>query len=80
MLTHPRETITWIDADDRLPLAGEKTVLLFVPGHTEPVWPGFYDDEEGEWRFCNGAGLDHPVIAWAEMPVGPTQNESKEDE
>lgn len=74
MLTHPRETITWIDAEDRLPDA-DITVLLFAPGHTEPVWTGYYDDDEGEWRFCNGAGLNHPVVAWAEMPVGPQPNQ-----
>jgi hypothetical protein len=77
MLTHPKEILTWIDVDDKYPDT-EITVLLFVPGHSEPVWPGYYD-EGGEWRFCNGAVIDFDVVAWAEMPVGPQPNQNREE-
>lgn len=46
----------------------EITVMLFVPGSDEEVWPGYWDGEE--WYWVGHAPVEDEVIAWAHMPRG----------
>lgn len=62
------ETITWIDAAQRLP-DGDTTVWISIAGGTEPTWLGWHAD--GVWHDATtGAPIDGQVVSWAEPPEG----------
>ena len=68
----PVERIEWIKVGmgNRLPDA-DATVLIYAPTASEPIWLGYYCDEDG-WHT-----IDHDVFGlgqvthWAPMPRGP---------
>lgn len=64
--------IDWIDVTQAMPDA-DQTVLLYAPGASEPVWPGYYDEENPSgplWRYADT--IEAPgVTHWAPMPAGP---------
>lgn len=62
------ETITWHDATRELP-DDDTTVLVQSPLGSEPVWPGFHD--ENGWHHVECAITTITVTAWADMPTGP---------
>lgn len=62
------ESIQWFPASNR-PDA-DMIVLVHCPGQTEPIWLGYWDDNDATWRTCDGMWLD--VSHWAELPSGPT--------
>ncbi len=59
------ETIIWKPVKEK-PDA-EITVLLYAPNASEPVWPGYYDDQ---WRWADGTPA-RGVTHWADFPGGP---------
>lgn len=61
------ETITWRAECDR-PDAN-MVVLVHCPTETDPVWLGYWDDNDATWRTCDGMLLE--VSHWAEVPAGP---------
>ena len=66
------ETINWIATINELPDEGV-TVLLFMEGEGEPVWPGYFDEATAHgyiWRSADGSEVEN-VTHWAEMPAGP---------
>lgn len=63
------ETITWHLTSERLP-DSETTVLMSMPGGSEPVWLGWYDG--AVWFAVDGGALaEGAVNAWAHVPGGP---------
>lgn len=68
------ELVRWVSTADDLPDAGV-TVLLFSADSSEPVWPGFFDEEAAwgyVWRTASGNEIEW-VTHWAEMPGGPVE-------
>jgi|JI8StandDraft_2_1071088.scaffolds.fasta_scaffold175681_2 hypothetical protein len=66
------ESIQWVSTADELPDEGV-TLLLFCPEASEPVWPGFLDEETADgcvFRTASGS-IFEGVTHWAEMPAGP---------
>lgn len=62
----------WIDVTDRLP-DDDITVLVHAPEASEPVWPAFYDAEQGGWVWIDGSYVAVEVKAWMEFPAPPTK-------
>ena len=65
------ELIYWLDASKEKPDAG-MTVLVQLLDSNDPVWVGFWDDEDNQWKDINNVGLQG-VTRWAEMPKGPDE-------
>lgn len=62
------EVIHWRDAKTDPP-DDETTVLIQMPGASEPVWMGYRED--GRWYVIDGwEPSDYPVTRWAELPMG----------
>jgi hypothetical protein len=60
------ETLEWHEiSNDDFPDA-DLTVLVRLRGNEEPVWLGYWDDEE--WRDIDGQAVD--VVRWAQLPTG----------
>ena len=76
MLSKPDETIHWIDVDDEIP-DDSMMVLVFIPEDNDPIWLGYFDSQDG-WCGVAGMPFDVPIVAWAELPIGPGQNEASE--
>ena len=61
----------WIACADRLP-DDDLTVLVFLPGASEPVWLGFYSNEY--WYHFDSDLLESEKMAvthWMPLPQGP---------
>jgi hypothetical protein len=65
------ELIYWLDANKEKPDAA-MTVLVRSSDSGDPVWMGFWDDDDGEWRDINNVRLEG-VTRWAELPRGPEE-------
>jgi hypothetical protein len=65
------ELIYWIDADKQKPDAA-LTVLVSSPESSDPVWMGYWDDDDNEWKDINNVRLEG-VTRWAELPRGPEE-------
>lgn len=64
------ETVRWRDAGREKP-DSDLTVLLHAPDANDPVWPGYWDDNEKAWIWAEGAPVgDQMVKAWADLPKG----------
>jgi hypothetical protein len=48
------------------------TVLVRSSDSGDPVWMGFWDDDDGEWKDINNVRLEG-VTRWAELPRGPEE-------
>lgn len=61
------DVICWLPVTQHLPDA-DRTVMIYAPEASEPVWLGYYDGEQ--WVAVDGM----PVIPthWCEMPKGPS--------
>jgi hypothetical protein len=57
----------WIHVDEQLPPA-DTAVFLHVPDHPDPVWVGFWDEEEG-WLYDCGAECSPEH--WMPLPEPP---------
>lgn len=65
-----QETISWISVAEQLPDA-DTTVLVCAPRSSEPIWLGYYDEEDSSWHSVDVIEYDEgDVIAWARMPSG----------
>ena len=53
----------WITDD--LPFSFEP-VLIRRADETYPVWPGFYDADDG-WRNADGSPVKVPVLGWMDL-------------
>lgn len=47
----------------------DQIVLVYVPDASEPVWLGYYDDEQIQWFYDDGS-VCQPTH-WMELPEGP---------
>lgn len=65
------ELIYWVDAHKHKPDAS-MTVLVSSPESSDPVWIGYWDDDDGEWKDINNVRLEG-VTRWAELPRGPEE-------
>jgi hypothetical protein len=65
------ELIYWLDANKEKPDA-DMTVLVQSSDSSDPVWMGFWDDDDGEWKDINNVRLEG-VTRWAELPRGPEE-------
>jgi hypothetical protein len=78
-LSHPTEIIHWNDPDDKLP-PESVIVMLFTPGWPRKIREGALVD--GVWESvieCVRAEFPwSSVVAWAELPKGPMENEREE--
>ena len=45
------------------------TVQLFDETASEPVWPGYWDDNSGQWLYIDGVPAN--PTHWAVFPAGP---------
>lgn len=70
------ETIEWRACRVELPDA-DTTVHVFMPGDDEPVWLGYFDDEDGEWKSVDGFTIGM-VTWWAPMLAGPIEPTAEE--
>ena len=75
MITHT-ETIVWRLESAELPDAG-LTVLMFIPAADDPIYFGYWDDDEQAWIHDIGLKVKEAVTHWAEMPGGPHGTESR---
>lgn len=69
-MTTQTETITWHLESDELPDAG-LSVLMFIPTADDPIYFGFWDDDEQTWIHDSGMRVKERVTHWAEVPGGP---------
>ena len=59
----------WTDAEEEKPDADE-LVLVFTPDtRSEPIWIGYYDDEQGSWFMEDGFRCR--VTHWMGLPEAP---------
>lgn len=66
------ETIRWLNASLVKPDDAETVLVASSVEACEPVWLGWYDSTEDNWRCASsGALLRSPVIHWAQLPGGP---------
>ena len=70
------ETIIWHLASAELPDAG-LTVLMFIPAADDPIYFGYWDDDEQAWMHDIGLKVKEAVTHWAEMPGGPHGTEAR---
>jgi hypothetical protein len=63
-----RNEVKWNDMRE-LPDAG-MTVLIHVPGDTEPVWFGFWDGRR--WHYIEGLPVRGEVRHWCVVPEPPS--------
>lgn len=64
------ETIEWRSVADQLPDA-DTTVMVFAPACYEPIWLGWYYEEDG-WHSVEAVPYPKDaVVAWAHLPQGP---------
>ena len=61
--------VEWIDASAELP-DESMTVLVHVPGASEPVWFGFFCDDVWYWG-DSASRISDAVRHWAELPAPP---------
>lgn len=59
----------WIDVEDQYPDA-EQIVIVHAPNESEPVWLGYWDDEDETWRLVEGGRLSE-VTHWQPLPDEP---------
>lgn len=62
-----REVVTWIT--DRKP-DSHTTVNILAPTLSEPVWLGYWADDEQQWYSVEGMPLGQAVVSWSEMLKG----------
>jgi hypothetical protein len=62
--------MAWTCVLDRLP-DDDRTVLIYMPQASEPVWLGYLSCESGEWCLVEGFEPDHSVTHWMWLPEGP---------
>lgn len=64
--------INWIACSDRLP-DDDTTVLVYLPDEDDPVWLGFYGENEccceSVWHSVDGFSCE--PTHWAELPAPP---------
>jgi hypothetical protein len=70
-MTSSTETITWHLASVDLPDAG-LSVLMYLPAASDPIYMGYWDDDDQAWVHDCGMRVKQEVTHWAEMPKGPT--------
>lgn len=51
----------------------DQIVLIHCPDSCEPVWLGYWDDENGRWYGEDGMPLK--VTHWMELPEPPTKGD-----
>jgi hypothetical protein len=61
------ESITWRPECDRPDC--NMVVLVYGPSESDPIWLGYWDDQDSLWRSCEGGLIE--VTHWAELPAGP---------
>lgn len=61
------DDMQWISVEERLPDDG-LTVLVAVPGASEPVWLGYYEDR---WYWENAEYVRENVTHWMPLPELP---------
>ena len=66
------ELIYWLDAKKEKPDAA-MTVLVQSSDSGDPVWVGFWDDDDNQWKDINNVRLEG-VTRWAELPRGPEES------
>ena len=64
------ETILWHLSSATLPDAG-LSVLMFIPAADDPIYFGYWDDDEQAWIHDSGLKVKEAVTHWAEVPGGP---------
>jgi hypothetical protein len=65
------ETIRWIMADSVKPDDAETVLVNLTDDQEEPVWLGYWDSAENQWRDVLGTFIRGGVSYWAPMPRGP---------
>lgn len=75
-MTSQTETIVWHLESAELPDAG-LSVLMFVPTASDPIYTGYWDDDEQAWIHDSGLRVKEEVTHWAEMPGGPDGTEAR---
>jgi hypothetical protein len=65
------ELIYWLDAKKEKPDA-DMTVLVQSSDSSDPVWVGYWDDDDNDWKCINNVRLEG-VTRWAELPRGPEE-------
>lgn len=61
----------WVAVEERLP-DDDMTVLVFVPGESDPVWHAYFSCEDESWHYADG-GTCWPSH-WRELPAPPTDD------
>ena len=65
------ETLRWIMADSVKPDDAETVLVNLFDLEQEPVWLGYLDSSENQWRDVLGTFIHGGVAYWAPMPRGP---------
>ena len=65
------ETIRWLMADSVKPDDSETVLINLSDDEDEPVWLGWWDSSENQWRDVLGTLIRGGVAYWAPMPRGP---------
>ena len=66
-----QETIRWIMAESVKPDDTETVLLNLFDQEQVPVWLGYWDSSENQWRDVLGTFIHGGVAYWAPMPRGP---------
>lgn len=64
------ETIRWHMADSVKPDDAETVLINLLCDEDEPVWLGWWDSTENQWRDVLGTFVRGGVAYWAQMPRG----------
>ena len=63
--------MNWIKAADSRP-QNDDPVLIYQPNAgVYPVWIGYWDSEDGCWRYTNAGSVHNLVTHWCELPEPP---------
>lgn len=66
-----QETIRWLMAESVKPDDTETVLLNLFDQEQVPVWLGYWDSSENQWRDVLGTFIHGGVAYWAPMPRGP---------
>ena len=68
------DTVEWHAVQTGYPDA-DVTVLIYMPEALgDPVWFGYYDDQELAWFYPSSDRAGGMVTYWAHLPKGPSDD------